>query len=68
MMLCTAPATAGADTDYYAGVARSSPQAMRESLHEIIDDHLRFPYTAVATDTWDVLEIADENQDSPEWH
>ena len=38
---------------------------MRDSLHEIIDDHTRFPYTSTATDTWDVLEIADENQDDP---
>jgi hypothetical protein len=37
---------------------------MRDSLHEIIDDHTRFPYTSTATDTWDVLEIADENQDN----
>ena len=38
---------------------------MRDSLHEIIDDHTRIPYTSSATDTWDVLEIADENQDVP---
>ena len=55
-----------AQADYYAGVDKSSPQAMRDSLHAIIDDHTRFPYTSDATDTWDVLEIADENPDSPE--
>lgn len=43
----------------------SSPSALRFSLHEIIDDHTRFPYTSSATDTWDVLEIADEDQDNP---
>lgn len=48
---------------YYDNVDPSSSQTMRESLHEIIDDHSRFPYTSTATDTWDVLEIADENQD-----
>jgi len=65
MLLSAAPITARADTDYYASVDKSSPQAMRESLHEIIDDHQRFPYTSAATDTWDVLEMADENQDNP---
>ena len=49
---------------YYDTVDNSSPQAMRDSLHEIIDDHTRFPYTSSNTDTWDVLEIADENQDN----
>lgn len=53
-----------ADSEYYDTVDRSTPQAMRDSLHEIIDDHTRFPYTSSTTDTWDVLEIADENQDN----
>ncbi|MDC1295694.1 endonuclease, partial [Myxococcota bacterium] len=34
---------------------------MRASLHEVIDDHRRFPYTSSATDTWDILEVADQN-------
>ncbi len=55
-----------ADSDYYDSVDKSSPQAMRVSLHEIIDDHTRFPYTSDATDTWDVLEMADEDQDNPD--
>jgi endonuclease I len=55
-----------ADADYYDGVDKSTPQAMRDSLHEIIDDHTRFPYTSDTTDTWDVLEIADEDQDKPD--
>jgi len=49
---------------YYDTVDLSSSQAMRNSLHEIIDDHTRFPYTSFTTDTWDVLEIGDEDQDS----
>lgn len=53
-----------ADSEYYDNVDKSTPQAMRDSLHQIIDDHTRFPYTSSATDTWDVLEIADENQDN----
>ncbi len=49
---------------YYETVDTSSPQAMRASLHEIIDDHQRFPYTSFDTDTWDILELADENQEN----
>ena len=46
---------------YYDSVDESSPEALRASLHEIIDDHVRFPYTSDAPDTWDILEMADED-------
>ena len=51
--------------NYYLTADASSAENLRHSLHEIIDDHTRFPYTSTATDTWDVLEIADENPDAP---
>ena len=47
---------------YYDTDDTSSQESLRQSLHEIIDDHQRFPYTSGATDTWDVLELADELQ------
>jgi len=56
-------AQAQAPPGYYDDADTSSPEALRASLHEIIDDHTRFPYTASETDTWDILEIADEDQD-----
>jgi len=46
---------------YYDTADDSSPQTLRTSLHEIIDDHQRFPYTSPQTDTWDILELADQN-------
>ncbi len=48
-------------TDYYASVDPSNATTLRNSLHEVIDDHVRFPYTATATDTWNVLELADQD-------
>jgi endonuclease I len=50
---------------YYDSVNDSNPQALQNSLHEIIDDHTRFPYTSTSTDTWDVLEQADQDPDNP---
>ncbi|MGX5173922.1 endonuclease [Aliikangiella sp. IMCC44653] len=50
---------------YYSTVNTSNPQSLRASLHEIIDDHQRFPYTSSATDTWDILESADEDPNNP---
>ena len=52
-------------TGYYDSVDISSAAALHDSLHEIIDDHQRFPYTSSATDTWDILESADEDPNNP---
>lgn len=46
---------------YYDTVDKSSQQAMHSSLHQIIDDHQRFPYSSSSTDTWDILEAADQD-------
>jgi len=46
---------------YYNTVNTSSASALKASLHEIIDDHQRFPYTSSSTDTWDILESADQD-------
>lgn len=50
---------------YYDSVNTINAQALHLSLHEIIDDHQRFPYTSTATDTWDILEAADQDPDNP---
>jgi endonuclease I len=47
--------------DYYAGVVFQDAATLRTLLHEVIDDHVRFPYSSAATDTWDILEQADED-------
>ncbi|MGE4651907.1 MAG: endonuclease, partial [Myxococcota bacterium] len=46
---------------YYATADSSNRVALRNSLHEIVDDHQRVPYTSGLLDTWDVLEEADED-------
>jgi endonuclease I/PKD repeat protein len=47
--------------NYYATIDGATPATLRSSLHAIIDDHTRIPYTSTATDTWNVLEAADED-------
>lgn len=47
--------------DYYAGVAFQDAATLRSLLHELIDDHVRYPYSSAETDTWDILEQADED-------
>jgi endonuclease I len=48
-------------TGYYDNVNTASPAELKQSLHEIIRGHTRFPYTSDDTDTWDILEAADEH-------
>ncbi len=50
---------------YYDSVDQTNADTLKSTLHEIIDDHQRFPYTSSATDTWDILEIADEDPANP---
>ena len=63
LALAPLPALAQAPA-YYATADDSSPGALRASLHEIIDDHTRIPYTSSQTDTWDVLEQADQDREN----
>ncbi|MBL6755380.1 MAG: endonuclease [Planctomycetes bacterium] len=46
---------------YYASVDATDGATLRATLHTVIDDHTRFPYTSGSTDTWDILELADED-------
>jgi len=61
--LCGGAAFGAPDPAYYSGVIAGSPETLRLALHEVIDDHQRFPYTSSATDTWDILDSADEDAD-----
>ena len=47
--------------DYYAGVDSTDGDVLRMSLHSAIQNHTRYPYSSSETDTWDVLEDADED-------
>lgn len=53
--------TAGDASSYYNSVDASNATALRTTLNALIDDHTAFPYTASTTDTWDVLEAADQD-------
>ncbi len=47
---------------YYATVDTSSPAALRATLGAVISGHVKIAYTSSsAIDTWDVLELADQD-------
>ena len=62
LALClTVPATPQAPPGYYATVDDSNAINLRTTLHDVIDDHTRRPYTSSSLDTWDILNLAQED-------
>ncbi|MCK9488080.1 MAG: endonuclease [Xanthomonadales bacterium] len=51
--------------DYYASVITDSAVVLRQTLHAVIRDHQSYPYTSSQTDTWDILELADQDPSNP---
>jgi endonuclease I len=51
----------GAPPGYYASVDTTSAATLRQTLHNVIKDHTRYPYTSTSTDTWDILNLASED-------
>ena len=51
---------------YYDTVSTATPALLRSTLHAVIRaGHVKIPYTAATTDTWNVLELADEDPNDP---
>ena len=60
-LLVPALATADAPSGYYDTADVTTPETLRATVHAIIDGHTRFPYTSSSTDTWNILEVADQD-------
>jgi len=55
-------ARADAPAGYYSTVDATSSATLRATVHAVIKaGHVKIPYTAASTDTWNVLELADED-------
>ena len=52
-------------TGYYDSATGLTRTALKAALHEIIDDHVRFPYTSSSTDTWNILRDSDQDPNNP---
>ena len=61
LLLALSPLTAQIPSGYYNTASGLNGQALFDALHQIIDDHTRFPYSSSSTDTWDILGDADED-------
>jgi endonuclease I len=60
-VLLALPVLAAPPPGYYDTVDSSSREALRATLNAVISGHVKIPYTSSATDTWDVLELADQD-------
>ena len=47
--------------DYYQQANGKSSEQLKEALYQIISNHLVFPYTSSSTDTWDILQLSDQD-------
>jgi endonuclease I len=67
LLLCSwsAAVVAQPPPGYYNSVDASNPTVLRSTLHAVIRDHIRFPYSSSGTDTWSILEAADEAPTQP---
>ncbi len=64
-LLTLAPlALADAPPTYYNSVDLTTPSTARSTVHNLIDGHTRYPYSSTSTDTWDILESADQSAEN----
>tara|TARA_B100000575_G_scaffold294066_1_gene307823 strand:- start:1689 stop:2819 length:1131 start_codon:yes stop_codon:yes gene_type:complete len=47
--------------NYYQEADGKSSDDLKEALHQIISNHVVYPYTSSSTDTWDIIQISDQD-------
>jgi len=60
-LVVASSALAQGPAGYYATVDATNSTTLRATLHAVIKYHVKIPYTASGTDTWDVLDAASED-------
>lgn len=51
---------------YYNSANGFTGESLKRALHEIIKNHIEFPYTSTSTDTWDILKETDKDTANPD--
>ncbi len=49
---------------YYIEANGKSGEDLKETIHQIISNHVVFQYTSSSTDTWDILQHSDQDPDN----
>lgn len=55
-----------AQDNYYKAAFNLSGEELKAALHNIIDNHIEYPYTASSTDVWDLLKETDKDPNNPD--
>ena len=50
--------------EYYLEANEKSGEDLKHTIHQIIANHVAFPYTSSSTDTWDIIEQSDQDPDN----
>ena len=50
--------------EYYIEANGKSGEDLKETIYQIIGNHVVFPYTSSSTDTWDILQQSDQDPDN----
>ena len=58
LLLCVSSTTPADPPAYYDSVDATNSTTLRTTLHAVIDDHTRYPYSPSNTDAWNILELA----------
>ena len=66
LLMLTALLQAQIPEGYYDGTEELSGDDLKTALHEIIKDHVEFPYTSSGTDVWDILKVTDRDPNNAE--
>lgn len=58
--------TADIPAGYYDDAEGKVGVELKAALHDIIKDHVKFPYTSSSTDVWDILKETDRDPNNPD--
>ena len=50
--------------EYYQEANGKSSEELKEALYQIVSNHVVFPYTSSSTDTWDILQLSDQDPEN----
>ena len=65
LFLTFGPAVSQIPAGYYDPASGKTGAELKTALHNIINDHTRYPYTSSSTDVWDILMDTDEDTTNP---
>jgi len=50
--------------NYYQEADGKSSGELKEALYQIISNHITYPYTSSSTDTWDIIQLSDQDPEN----